>query len=69
MKQFKKGRTIGSIHNQILKEEKRKLIKEIQAKAPQIEKEKVISDFIQQVNLMSWKLRLNLIWRILRKKL
>ena len=66
---FKKSRSIASIHNDILKEKKRQLVKEILEKAPEIETEKIMFNFVKSVRQMKLKERLSIIWRILRKKL
>ena len=67
--QFKKSRSIASIHNDILKEKKRELVKEVLEKTPEIQAEKTMFSFIKSVNEMKWKAKLSIIWRIIRSKL
>ena len=66
---FKKSRSIASIHNDILKEKKRQLVKEVLEKTPEIQAEKTMFSFIKSVNEMKWKAKLSIIWRIIRSKL
>ena len=67
--QFKKTRSIASIHNDILKEKKRELVKEVLEKTPEIQADKVMTNFVRTVNQMKFKDRLALVWRIIRRKL
>ena len=66
---FKKTRTGASIHNEILKQKKRELVKEVLEKAPEIQAEKAMFSFLKSVNEMGWKARSSIVWRIIRKKL
>lgn len=60
---------LSSIHNNILKERWRNLEREIKAHAPEIETSKRIEEFLANVNVMSFKDRLRIIWKILRRKM
>lgn len=60
---------ILSVHKQILKEDRKKLVQEIKEQAPVIQKEHMISEFLKTVNGFNLKERSNLAWRIFWGKL
>ncbi len=60
---------ILTIHREILEEERKKMIKDIQDNKPEIEREAMIKEFLQSVNGFNLKERSNIAWRIFWGKL
>ena len=62
------AQNIASIHNKILKERWLRLEKDIMAHAPEVEMEVQMKGFLKSVNAMKFSERMNIVWRILRRK-
>lgn len=56
---------IATIHRRILSDK----IREIEKSAPEIQKDKMIREFLGMVNKYTFKERFNIAWRVLRGKL
>lgn len=60
---------LQEIHNRILKEKIRQAVREIREHAPEIEAEKRIQEFISNVNVMKFRERISIAWRIIIRKM
>lgn len=66
---MKTATPISAIHNQILKENLRRLEKEVRAKTPEIQTQEMMQRFLNSVNTFKFLERLRIVWRILWRKL